>query len=203
MLLYVDDILHLLASGMGIPSGEAEAVSILLWLTYGFRFQLHKVIVHQNPIKYIGYMLHLNSPNSGEITLTIPDEKIRRIIEDLRSLRKQPRIFLSEVEKTCGKLMWMCGLLTHLKSHLVVFYGAIAYMKRHDLRSMDLSKDMKQTIDLWLHILTVDHFPKTIRVRPSIDDNRLVLASCDASLDGMGGLYLDEGPDVLVCLSAE
>ncbi|KAF4710664.1 hypothetical protein FOZ63_032458, partial [Perkinsus olseni] len=193
MLLYVDDLLHLFATQATNQSGEPEAVLLLLWLTYGFKFQLHKLSLYDNPIKFTGFMLHLNDPKAGEITMKVPENKIQKAIEDLRSLRQQARVNLNTVEKMCGKLMWMCNLLPHLKSHLAPFYGSIAYMKRHGLRSMDPGHEMKQTINLWLRILTDHRFPKGLHVRPLIDEHRLVLASCDASLDGVGGCIWMKG----------
>ncbi|KAF4647235.1 hypothetical protein FOL46_004508, partial [Perkinsus olseni] len=53
MLLYVDDLLHLFATQATNQSGEPEAVLLLLWLTYDFKFQLHKLSLYDNPIKFI------------------------------------------------------------------------------------------------------------------------------------------------------
>ena len=196
--IYVDDPAFVLSG----PLDEAvtQLTTILLWVTItGFPVKLAKASGGKT-INWIGATLRLDD-TSKEVEVTIPKEKIEKLMKLTETFLKRPVVGSRELRSYAGSLSFVAGLIPHLRPFLASIWAVLPFDRaltddgaRSSGRSGRLVHVRRIAPALgWIRALLGGEAAPLTRVLRAFTPEQEVTITTDACPFGIGGTLRVDG----------
>ena len=105
-------------------AGVAPRLVTLLWRVLGFKLAWKKGHAG-TAVPWVGVALTVDS-NEGVVVVSLPAEKRKEALEDVRALLAQrPKVRRRDLRTTTGRLEWAAGLLPQLRPFAQMLWAAL------------------------------------------------------------------------------
>ncbi|KAF4740557.1 hypothetical protein FOZ63_002862, partial [Perkinsus olseni] len=179
-LLYVDDI------SMVTCSPRFSLIFMLLVLgLFNMPVALNKVKASRYDGRILGYGVE---HGRGKAWLTVPEDKLARVENEVREMVNDPT--RKNLRRAMGKLNWLAQVATPVKHSLSVGYELLGVLETKNLRRLNLSEPKRAEL---LRLVETARSHRRLEIVASgrgVDRYRLHVVCTDASLSGVGGVYV-------------
>ncbi|KAF4648576.1 hypothetical protein FOL47_003057, partial [Perkinsus chesapeaki] len=169
-LLYVDDV----SAASDKPRFDL-VFGLLLYCAVGITIEFSKVHALRHDARVLGFRVDFQS---GIATLSIPQDRLERIIETLRSASDMRCVRLDTLETLLGRLVWCSSWLVPLRPKLAPLYEMKGLMISKGLRSIRLSADRCLLFSRLADFLVDHHEGVVPRIAKAPQGTAMIPQSC-------------------------
>ena len=178
-LIFIDDLLMIASSPQELRQILQEAVTVLTSL--GFRVNREKLdLVPSQEIQYLGFIV-----NSKSMTLCLPKEKIKRIVQDSKHALARRTLSVRAIARLIGRM----SAVTQAVLPAPLYYRALQRVKNTAFKAsqsfdvqVELSAEAQEELKWWIGCLSSWNGRALIMGPPEMT------VESDASLLGWGAL---------------
>lgn len=184
VVVYVDDFLII----EDAQERCAQALQALLELLGGLGFTVspHKTVQPTHELTFLGYMLRTNEGDAGAMSISVPQEKLRKAQATARELADQRQISLKAAQSALGYFNHLAMAVYAARCFMRRIMDAVTEAERQGRRHITVTRDIQMDLRFWIHFAGQYNGKSVVLEHP-----RMVrgLLSTDASDWGMGGFF--------------
>lgn len=176
IVVYLDDFLIISQSYDECLLALSELMRLLREL--GFQLNYNKIEGPKQKLIFLGVLI-----NSVDMTLSVPDEKVTELRNDLQCFLQRTKVTKREIQSLSGKLNWVAQIVYGGRFHIRRLIDRSNTLKKQWYRTR-VSADMKLDILWWLNFMNI--FNGTM---PIVESRSAISVSIDSCKIAAGAFY--------------
>lgn len=184
VVVYVDDFLLLAPT----EARCKEALDVLLALLeqLGFTVSAKKTVQPTQEIIFLGMLLRTNADGNGAMSVTVPEEKMRKAESTAAELMGKKLISVKQAQKAVGYFVHLCHAIYAAKCFTKRILQAITAAEKAGKKWIEVDRNISMDLSYWVHHARNSNGTAVILQKPRMLQGYL---ATDASDWGMGGFF--------------
>ena len=187
VVVYVDDFL-IIALEEDECARALELVLKILRAHLGFTISDPKTVPPTQQLTFVGFVLATNVGGTGEMRITIPEEKLRKAEDMAAQLHGRRTAGIKEIERAVGFFAHIAYAIYSARCFHRRLTYAITAAKAAGATQVPITEDMRLDLNFWTNLAREGNGTAVVLARPILLPGFL---ATDASDWGMGGFYDD------------
>ena len=184
-IVYVDDFLLLAATAQGCRMAMDALLALLREL--GFAISENKILGPDQTMVFCGLQLCTNTDGQGTMTVTVPQEKLRKAETLAAALAERTHITRQELDSAIGYFNHLTAAIRPARAFTRRLIHAHTGAERARKTAIAVTRSMVLDLRFWQHFAATFNGTAVILTAPNMDMGFL---ATDASGEiGMGGFY--------------